>query len=287
MSIDAASLLGADGAIASRLPGYEVRQEQLQMAEAVGRAIESKTHLMVEAGTGVGKTFGYLVPAILAATELGKKIVVSTHTINLQEQLIDKDLPFLRSVMSREFAPLLVKGRSNYVSIRRLEAAATRTGVAAGAEESKQLTQLLDWSRQTNDGSRSDLGFRPLPEVWGAVESDSGNCLKQACPHYRKCFFFKTARRARGAQIFVVNHALYLSNLALRAQGAPGVLPEHDVVIFDSGAIVNVLKRLDNPRAGSGLLRFHHLEEAQLQARRTLLATDAFFDRVAEWQQRQ
>ena len=126
MPIDPRAVLGPNGPIAKHLPGYEIRQEQLQMADAVAHAIESNTHLMVEAGTGVGKSFGYLVPAILAATELGKKIVVSTRTINLQEQLIGKDLPFLQSVMPQEFAPLLVKGRSNYVSIRRLQAAAAR-----------------------------------------------------------------------------------------------------------------------------------------------------------------
>jgi ATP-dependent DNA helicase DinG len=301
MSIDPAALLGPDGRIASRLAGYEVRHEQLQMAEAVARAITSESHLMVEAGTGVGKSFAYLVPAILAATELGKKIVVSTRTINLQEQLIGKDIPFLRSVMPREFATRLVKGRSNYISIRRLEAAVARAGAAAGSKEANQLTQLLQWSRQTKDGSRSDLSFAPLPEVWDTVESDSGNCLKQACPRYRQCFFFKTARRTRAAQVFVVNHALYMSDLALKGQGAPGVLPEHDVVIFDeaheladiaaahlglrvaSGAIANLLNSLDNPKTKSGLLAFHHLEEAQLQVRRTLLATDAFFDSVAEW----
>ncbi len=118
MAIDPVVLLGANGAIAKRLPGYEVRQEQLQMAEAIAHAIESKAHLMVEAGTGVGKSFADLVPAILAATELGKKIVVSTRTINLQEQLIGKDLPFLRSVMPQEFAPLLVKGRSRTTQAR-------------------------------------------------------------------------------------------------------------------------------------------------------------------------
>ena len=118
-SLDSASILGPDGSIARRLPGYEERPEQLQMAEAVGRAIDGKSHLMVEAGTGVGKSFAYLVPAILAAAEAGKKVVVSTHTISLQEQLLQKDLPFLRAVMPHEFSAVLVKGRSNYVSLRR------------------------------------------------------------------------------------------------------------------------------------------------------------------------
>jgi ATP-dependent DNA helicase DinG len=302
MPIDPIALLGPDGVIASRLHGYEARKEQLQMAEAVGRAIESKTHLMVEAGTGVGKSFGYLVPAILAATELGKKIVVSTRTINLQEQLSDKDIPFLKEVMPQRFSHLLIKGRSNFVSIRRLEAAVARAGAAVGLAESKPLAQLLQWSRHTKEGSLSDLNFLPPPEVWEAVVSDSGNCLKQTCHHYRQCFYFKVVRRARGAEIFVVNHALYMTDLALKSQGAGGVLPQHDVVIFDeaqeladvagahlglrvaSGAITNLLKSLDNPQTRTGLLAFHHLKEAQSQARRTQLATDVFFDSVAAWQ---
>src|SRR5262245_54376995 len=125
-SSDSASILGPGGAIARRMPGYESRTEQLAMAEAVGRAIDAPGHLIVEAGTGVGKSFAYLVPAILAAVEQNKKVVVSTHTISLQEQLIRKDLPFLRSVMPQEFSAVLVKGRSNYISRRRLEAARER-----------------------------------------------------------------------------------------------------------------------------------------------------------------
>jgi len=201
MAIDPVALLGPDGAIARKLPGYEVRQEQIQMAEVVARAIESGTHLMVEAGTGVGKSFGYLAPAILAVTELGKKVVVSTRTINLQEQLIGKDLPFLRSVLPQEFDAVLVKGRSNYVSLRRLESAAARAGSTAGSEEAKQLEELRGWSAGTEDGSLSDLSFRPIETVWESVQSDSGNCLKQSCPRYRQCFFFKASRRSHKADI--------------------------------------------------------------------------------------
>jgi ATP-dependent DNA helicase DinG len=179
MKTDPLTLLGPNGTIAQNLSGYEARQEQLQMAEAVAGAIESGTHLMVEAGTGVGKTFGYLVPAILAATELGKKVVVSTRTINLQEQLVNKDLPFLRSVLSRGFDAVLVKGRSNYVSLRRLEAAAARVGSIAGSEEAEQLEELRSWSARTKDGSLWDLNFHPTETVWDSAQSDSGNCLKQ------------------------------------------------------------------------------------------------------------
>jgi ATP-dependent DNA helicase DinG len=179
MGIDPVALLGPHGAIARHLPGYEVRQEQIQMADAVAKAIESGTHLMVEAGTGVGKSFGYPAPAILAATEPGKKVVVSTRTINLQEQLIHKDLPFLQSVLPQEFDAVLVKGRSNYVSLRRLEAAAARIGSTAGAQESTPLEALRVWSAVTKDGSLSTLSSHPNEVVWDSVQSDSGNCLKQ------------------------------------------------------------------------------------------------------------
>src|SRR3954465_9838983 len=136
-------VLSPDGAIARRMPGYESRAEQVRMAEAVAEAIEGPAHLMVEAGTGVGKSFAYLVPAILAAAEMGKKIVVSTHTISLQEQLLQKDLPFLRSVMLQEFTAVLVKGRSNYISLRRLEAATARAGATFHSpEDFDQLSEI-------------------------------------------------------------------------------------------------------------------------------------------------
>src|SRR3954451_7539617 len=126
--LDPVPILGPKGAIARRLPSYEARGEQVTMARAVAQAIVTPSHLMVEAGAGLGKSFAYLVPAILAAVELGKKVVVSTHTISLQEQLLGKDLPFLRAVMPQEFTAVLVKGRSNYISLRRMDAAAARAG---------------------------------------------------------------------------------------------------------------------------------------------------------------
>src|SRR5579864_6312222 len=145
--LDPISILGSKGAIANRLPGYEARSEQLRMAEAVARAIEKGGHLMVEAGTGVGKSFAYLVPAILAAADSKKKIVVSTHTISLQEQLLQKDLPFLRAVMPQEFTAVLVKGRGNYISLRRLDAATARAGATfQKTEEIEQLDQIGSWA---------------------------------------------------------------------------------------------------------------------------------------------
>src|SRR6516225_8317915 len=228
-----ASILGPDGAIAKRLGNYEERPQQLQMAEAVADAIAGRHHLMVEAGTGVGKSFAYLVPAIQAAqADRERRVVVSTHTIGLQEQLIRKDLPFLRDVLP-EIRAVLVKGRGNYVSLRRLRVAQQRA-VSLLAEPSAvdQLTQIGRWSRQTTDGSRSDLSFAPAPAVWDLVESDSGNCLGRKCSDYDRCFYYKARRAMYGAQLLVVNHALFFSDLALRRTGA-GLLPEYRVVIFD------------------------------------------------------
>ena len=299
--LDPLSTLGPGGRVATLLDGYEVRDEQLRMAKAVSEAIESGTHLMVEAGTGVGKSFAYLVPAILAAAELGKRVMVSTRTKNLQKQLIDKDIPFLRRAMPQDFRAALVMGRSNFVGLRRLDAALARTKLSPpGHAELNQLKAIGEWSHDTKDGSREDLNFRLLESVWEAVQSDTGNCLKQSCPRHHECFFFQMARRSWSANVLVVNHALYMSDLALRAQGY-SLLPDHDVIIFDeahtlanvaanhlglrvaSGAIANLLNALFNERSRSGLLVYHRLDEAQSQARRALAATDAFFDAASEW----
>src|SRR5262245_36384072 len=177
MELSSADILGPDGRIAARLANYEQRPQQLEMAEAVARAIAAKRHLVAEAGTGVGKSFAYLVPAILAATEReaerrdgesektkveppAKRIVVSTHTISLQEQLIGKDLPLLNAVIPREFSAVLVKGRRNYLSLRRLDSALARSASLFNDDEQlEQLRKIRGWSKTTHDGSLSDLSF--------------------------------------------------------------------------------------------------------------------------------
>src|SRR5262249_14740260 len=160
------------------------------MAEAVGAAIAGKGRLMVEAGTGVGKSFAYLVPAILAAAARKDfRVVVSTHTISLQEQLVQKDIPFLQRVMPHEFSAALVKGRNNSLSLRRLRVASQRIGsLLSDHSYQEQLLQIGRWSRQTQDGSKSDLRFQAAGPVWDLVESDSGNCLSRGCPDYSRCF---------------------------------------------------------------------------------------------------
>ena len=300
--LELAAILGPGGSIANRLPGYEPRPEQLRMAEAVSDAIEAGRHLMVEAGTGVGKSFAYLVPAILSAVEAGKKVVISTHTISLQEQLLVKDVPFLRAVLPHEFSAVLVKGRSNYVSLRRMEAAGRRAGATfLEPDQHDQLYRINRWAASTDDGSRSDLDFRPAPAVWEAVASEHGNCLGRKCPRYRDCHYYKARARAKTANILIVNHALYLSDLALRATGA-SILPEHDVAIFDeahtleevagehlglriTGTGVDYgLSRLYNERTDKGLLAYHALDASIAQAIRTRAAARDFFDAVGAWQ---
>lgn len=323
MEFSPADILGPAGRIAARLANYEHRPQQLAMADAVARAIAEKRHLVAEAGTGVGKSFAYLVPAILAATEpeatvaetlrdsesavseklpySSPKIVVSTHTIALQEQLINKDLPLLNAVIPREFSAVLVKGRRNYLSLRRLEHALQRSqSLFSDDEQLDQLRQIRKWSKTTADGSLSDLSFQPAGQVWDEIASDSGNCLGRRCPTFAKCFYYKDRRRAQHAQILVVNHALLFSDIALRRAGV-SILPDYDVVILDeahtveavasdhlginvtSGQIEYTLNKLYNDRTNKGLLVYHGLGNEQQQVDRCRRLADEFFANLLDW----
>ncbi|HEY2251286.1 MAG TPA: DEAD/DEAH box helicase, partial [Planctomycetaceae bacterium] len=322
------SILGTTGRIAHRLKSYEQRPEQLQMAQAVAHAIATKTHLVVEAGTGVGKSFAYLVPAILAATaeqvkdanaaatgdrlnadeENGgnkkkrTRVVISTHTISLQEQIVGRDIPFLNSVLPIEFSAVLVKGRGNYISLRRLKGAHSRAGAMfSRPEELEQIDRIGSWSHETADGSRATLDFAPFPTVWDEVQSDHGNCLGKKCPTYEQCFYYKARRRVWNADILIVNHALFFSDLALRREGA-SVLPDYDVVVFDeahtieavaadhlgisvtSGQVEYLLNKLFSDRGNKGLLVHHkHIAGQKLVQDLRFMAHD-LFDAVRQWQ---
>lgn len=302
-----ADILGQNGRIAARLPSYEHRREQLDMAQAVAVAIENKRHLVVEAGTGVGKSFAYLVPAILATAGQTSddeaprvRAVVSTHTISLQEQLIEKDLPFLRAVMPVEFTAVLVKGRGNYLSRRRMNAAAGRmTSLFHEDEEFQQLRSIVAWSKKTNDGSLSDLDYRPLPQVWDEVASDHGNCMGRNCPEYKDCFYFRARRRMQNAQVLIVNHALFCTDLALRRAGA-SILPDYNIVVVDeahmleqvagdhlglkvtSAQVQYILNRLYNDRSNRGLLVHHKLTDSQRQVDECRIQAEDFFNEVRQ-----
>jgi ATP-dependent DNA helicase DinG len=305
------AILGPGGKISARLPSYEHRQEQLAMSDAVEQALAEGKHAVIEAGTGVGKSFAYLVPAILAVTksEDGRdpsltRIVISTHTISLQEQLLQKDIPLLSSVIPRDFSTVLVKGRRNYVSLRRLANALSKAPSLFSQEEDfEQLDEIRKWSRDTTDGSLSDLSFRPAGNVWEEVASDQSNCLGRSCPTYAKCLYYKARQRSRNAQILIVNHALFFSDLALRREGA-SILPEYDAVIFDeahtlesvasdhfglsvtSGQVQFTLTRLWNERTRKGLLKDYPAEQGATLVSECRQRAEDFFDDLYELQSR-
>jgi ATP-dependent DNA helicase DinG len=308
MMLTPAEILGPAGRIAARLARYEERPPQLAMAEAVWRAIAERKHLVVEAGTGVGKSFAYLVPAILATAAAeedrkARRIVISTYTISLQEQLIAKDLPLLNAVIPLEFSAVLVKGRHNYLSRRRLRGALARAGTLFREEaEFAELRGIARWAESTSDGSLADLPRRPLPQVWDEAQSDHGNCMGRDCPSYGDCFYYQARRRAQGAQILIVNHALFFSDLALRRDGA-SILPDYDAVVFDeahnieavagdhlglaisSGNVEYVLNKLYNDRTNRGLLVARKLADAERQVLECRFAADEFFSDLRDWRE--
>ncbi|QDT28588.1 ATP-dependent DNA helicase [Gimesia panareensis] len=313
LTTDVISILGKDGKIARRLDHYEERPEQLEMAEAVVRAIEEKHHLLVEAGTGVGKSFAYLVPAILETcrqneTRSGKdrkRLIVSTNTISLQEQLINRDIPFLNAVLPVEFSAVLVKGRSNYISLRRLKGTVERAGnTFSNEEELSQLDQIAQWARKTTDGSRSDLEFRPHPKIWDEIQSEHGNCLGKRCATYNECFYYRARRRVWNADVLVVNHALFFSDLAIRREGS-SILPDYDTVILDEAHTIEAVagdhlglsitnsqfdylfNKLYSDRTQKGLLMHHNLVDCQQHVMRLRFMVGDLFDHLLEWQSSQ
>lgn len=276
--------------------GYEPRGQQVEMAVSVARAMAEKTHLLAEAGTGVGKSFAYLVPAMLRCLR-GETVVVATNTIALQEQLILKDVPLLVGLMERAFAaqgkdnlpspnpppqgggsgagrikPVLVKGRGNYVSIRRLKQASERQDkLFNDAAARRSLHVIEDWARETLDGTLSTLPAIEKMGVWDKVQSDSGNCMGRKCPTFDRCFYQSARAELEGANLLICNHALFFSDLALRAQDV-GFLPRYQHVVLDEahnvedvasehfgrslaeGRVMHLLTTLCNARTGKGYL---------------------------------
>lgn len=231
-----AKVLGETGPIAAKLENYEFRPQQITMMEVVSRSINDNLLAVVEAGTGTGKTLAYLLPAITYAVNNQERIVVSTNTINLQEQIVNKDLPFLQSVLKKTFKAVLVKGRTNYACKRKLEEADIDPDLFSEDDEKSELREILDWARSTRDGSKSDLNFIPKPAVWEKVQSESDTSLKTRCPFYSTCFFYTARRKAAVADVLVANHHLLFSDLAVRAAlGASenAILPTYDRIILD------------------------------------------------------
>ncbi|HEV2319764.1 MAG TPA: helicase C-terminal domain-containing protein [Verrucomicrobiae bacterium] len=305
-----AEIFSPNGAL-SRSRNFEFRPQQQDMAVGVARALESGQHLAVEAGTGVGKSLAYLIPAILFAVSRRKKAVVSTHTINLQEQLTEKDLPMLKGVLGRLPAPVtfsfaMLKGRANYLCTRRLHKAMQQSDGLFTSSEAAELRRIYEWSKKTTDGSLSDFDFEPDPKVWAQVCSERGLCAPKVCGHasdFAKdngvCFFQRARNKILSADVLIVNHTLFFTMLGgVDAEMEGGILFKNDFVIFDeahtmehvasrhiglsvsSGQMRFNLHRLWNPRTQKGLLGAVRAGNAVKLAADILAEADRFFEKV-------
>jgi len=225
----ASALLGADGPFAHEVPNFAPRTTQQRMADAVSEVIENHDALVVEAGTGTGKTFAYLVPALLS----GKRVIVSTGTRNLQDQLFHRDLPRVLSILGAKADVALLKGRANYLCRYRLQQT-VESGQFKSRTQVDDLQKVRAWGARTRSGDRAELVEVPEGSpLWPRVTSTAENCLGTECPLYDDCFVFKARRRAQDADLTVVNHHLLLSDLALKREGFGAILPEAEAYVLD------------------------------------------------------
>jgi ATP-dependent DNA helicase DinG len=233
-------IFAADGVLARALPtagrAYEDRPQQREMARAVAAAIEGKHHLLVEAGTGVGKSYAYLIPLILWAVENKQRILIATHTKALQQQLVEKDLPFLRELfigkLGLDFKFALCLGTGNYLCPRRLAKSGT-VGLFATKDDVAQMGEIEKWARKTSTGRALDLPFEPSTHLWAQLNRESDLCLGRACPMYEDSFFYKARREQEKSQVLVANHHLLFAHLASGGNDAAAVLPSFDALVLD------------------------------------------------------
>ncbi|HJT80220.1 MAG TPA: DEAD/DEAH box helicase, partial [Chthoniobacterales bacterium] len=226
----------AEQGLMSKAKNFEYRPQQQEMAVAVAEALEEERHLVVEAGTGVGKSLAYLVPSILYALEQNKKAIISTHTINLQEQLLYKDIPILQKVLPLEFQAALIKGRQNFLCPRRLERALQQAKELFTGPETSELEQIAEWAARTQDGSISDLAFEPNPKVWAQVCSEAHICTRKTCGRDNRCFFHRARKRFEAADVVVINHMLLFMLLGSpdeQEERESGFLFPNDFIVFD------------------------------------------------------
>lgn len=239
---DVIDTLGEQGPIARLMGQYEDRQSQRDMAAYIADGYNDGGTLLLEAGTGVGKSFAYLVPALAWARANGERTVVSTNTINLQEQLVGKDLPLLRQALATdEHTPTfaLLKGWRNYLCLSRMHQAVSAQRTLLEQDKLEELYDIAEWSGRTPDGTLSDLPVQPTPEVWDEVSAEPDLCTRMKCPHFDRCFLFRARRRAAEADIVVVNHHLLAADLAVRKEqdnwNEAAVLPPYRRLILDEG----------------------------------------------------
>ena len=297
--------------VLSKAANFEFRPQQQQMAIAVARSLQNNEHIAVEAGTGVGKSLAYLIPAILFAVSHKKKAIISTHTINLQEQLTEKDLPMLTTVLEAlpnpvKFQFTMLKGRANYLCTRRLQKAMQQSGNLFTSSEAEELQRIYEWSNQTKDGSLSDFSIEPDPKVWSQVCSERGLCSPKSCgfqsdfgKDHTICFFQRARNRILSSDVLILNHTLFFTLLGgVDEEMEGGILFKNDFVIFDeahtmesvasrhiglsvsSGQIRYALNRLWNPRTEKGLLATLRQGGAVKLVAQLVCESDKFFEGV-------
>src|SRR5271163_4492350 len=222
-------IFGLSGLLEKSHPGYEYRSSQLEMAKMVDEAFEKRQHAVMEAGTGTGKTLAYLIPAIRS----GRRVVVSTATKSLQEQLFRKDVPFLQKHFAPNLKAALMKGRANFLCREKVH---QMDGQAAfkGIDEVDWFAQIRDWEKLTETGDRSELGFLPDDaELWNRIDARSDLCTGQKCAEFSRCFITAMKQRAEEADLIIVNHHLFFADLAIRQDDFGSILPEYSAVVFD------------------------------------------------------
>ena len=291
----------SENGLLSKAKNFEFRPQQQEMAVAVAQALEEDRHLVVEAGTGVGKSLAYLVPAILFALEQHKKAVISTHTINLQEQLLYKDIPILKKVLPVEFDAALMKGRQNYLCPRRLERALQSSKELFTGPEDNELNRIAEWASKTRDGSLSDLSIEPDPKVWAQVCSEAHICTQKTCGQNPRCFYQQARRKLLAADVIVLNHTLLfvlLGDPKEQEERESGFLFPNDFIIFDEAHTVeqvaskqigigvsqyglrSTIQRLYNARTRKGLFTVMRDAAGVRLAAESIDDLEKFFDAV-------
>lgn len=248
--IDIENYFAKDGILAKEIKGFEYRQEQEEMAQYIQDAINEDRKIIVEAGTGTGKTLAYLIPSIKWAVTNKKKVIIATNTINLQEQLLLKDIPLAKSIIKDEFSYVLVKGRNNYVCKRLFNELVLGKSIdieTFSMEAREQIEYILKWGNKTKTGDKAELSFEVYPDVWELVQSTTELCLGKKCPYRKECFYMKTRMEKMEADILISNHHVFFADLNVRAEtdfdSEYLILPRYDMVIFDEAHNVESVAR--------------------------------------------
>lgn len=232
---DILKLFGKSGPMAQKISGYEPRAPQQEMVKEICRAYNQQKHLLVEAGTGTGKSYAYLIPSIYIALQTQERCLISTNTINLQEQLLQKDIPRLKEVLGLQFEAVLVKGRGNYICKRKLQDSLEQTRLLHSKEDplTEEVQKISEWSQTAEEGSLSELNFVPSNEAWDLVKSETDMCLRQQCVFHATCFYYQSRRKAARAHLLIANHHLLFADISLRDKTKQGVLPSYSRIVLD------------------------------------------------------